>query len=156
MILCLKKRVGELGDAMESNREPFSVGEIQCVAISDGTFSYPTGWFFSDVPPEQLEGSLRDHGLPLNQVLSPYTCLLVNTGREKILIDTGADGLAPTTGDLLKNLKAEGITREEITIVVLTQAATHRSPMLATSCQERSGISGLHVPIYAAWRWTTT
>jgi hypothetical protein len=27
-----------------------------------------------------------------------------------VLIDTGADGLAPTTGDLLKHLKAEGIT----------------------------------------------
>jgi hypothetical protein len=97
---------------MESNRERFSVGEIQCVAISDGTFSYPTGWFFSNVPPEQLEGSLRDHDLPFHQVLSPYTCLLVNSGREKILIDTGADGLAPTTGGLLKNLKAEGITRD--------------------------------------------
>lgn len=107
---------------MESDREPFSVGEIQCIAISDGTFSYPTGWFFSNVSQEQLEGSLRDHDLPLNQVVSPYTCLLVNAGKEKILIDTGADGLAPTTGDLLKNLKAEGITPEEITTVVLTHA----------------------------------
>jgi len=107
---------------MESNRERFSVGEIQCVAISDGTFSYPTGWFFSNVPQEQLEGSLRDHDLPLNQVVSPYTCLLVNAGKEKVLIDTGADGLAPTTGDLMKNLKAEGITPEEITTVVLTHA----------------------------------
>jgi glyoxylase-like metal-dependent hydrolase (beta-lactamase superfamily II) len=107
---------------MESNREPFSVGEIQCVAISDGTFSYPTGWFFSNVSQEQLEESLRDHDLPLNQVVSPYTCLLVNAGKERILIDTGADGLAPTTGDLLKNLKAEGITPEEITTVVLTHA----------------------------------
>ncbi len=107
---------------MESNREPFSVGEIQCVAINDGTFSYPTGWFFSNVSQGQLEESLRDHDFPLNQVVSPYTCLLVNAGKERILIDTGADGLAPTTGDLLKNLKAEGITPEEITTVVLTHA----------------------------------
>jgi glyoxylase-like metal-dependent hydrolase (beta-lactamase superfamily II) len=107
---------------MASSRKPFHIGEIQCVAISDGTFSYPTGWFFSNVSQEQLEGSLRDHDLPLNQVVSPYTCLLVNAGKERILIDTGADGLAPTTGDLLKNLKAEGITPEEITTVVLTHA----------------------------------
>jgi glyoxylase-like metal-dependent hydrolase (beta-lactamase superfamily II) len=56
----------------------------------------------------------------LNQVVSPYTCLVVKTGKHKVLIDTGADGLAPTTGDLLKNLEAEGITPEEITTVVLT------------------------------------
>src|SRR6266478_604822 len=107
---------------MASNREPFSVGDIQCIAINDGTFSYPTDWFFSNVPQEQLEGSLRDHDLPLNQVVSPYTCLVVKTGKHTVLIDTGADGLAPTTGELLKNLKAEGITPEEITTVVLTHA----------------------------------
>lgn len=33
-----------------------------------------------------------------------------------------ADGLAPTTGDLLKQLQAEGTTPEEITTVVLTHA----------------------------------
>jgi glyoxylase-like metal-dependent hydrolase (beta-lactamase superfamily II) len=49
-----------------------------------------------------------------------------------LLIDMGAgiavnkylekDGLAPTSGDLLKHLSAEGIAREEITTVVLTRA----------------------------------
>jgi glyoxylase-like metal-dependent hydrolase (beta-lactamase superfamily II) len=107
---------------MASNREPFSVGEIQCTAISDGTFSYPVGWFFSNVPQDHLEASLRDHKLPLNQVLSSYTCLLLKTGKHKVLIDTGADRLAPTTGHLLTNLKAEGVTPEEITTVVLTHA----------------------------------
>ena len=107
---------------MKSNRKRFSVGEIQCIAISDGTFSYPTDWFFSNVPQEQLEGSLRAHDLPSNQVVSPYTCLLVKVGKHRVLIDTGADGLAPTTGELLKNLSAEGITPEEITTVILTHA----------------------------------
>jgi len=107
---------------MTSSRKRFSVGEIQCIAMNDGTLSYPTSWFFSNVPQEQLEGSLRDHNLPLNQVVTPYTCLFVNTGQDKVLIDTGADGLAATTGDLLKNLMAEGITPEEITTVVLTHA----------------------------------
>jgi hypothetical protein len=56
---------------MASKTEQFSVGDIQCVAINDGTFSYPTNRFFSNVPEEQLEGSLRDHNLPLNQAVSP-------------------------------------------------------------------------------------
>jgi glyoxylase-like metal-dependent hydrolase (beta-lactamase superfamily II) len=105
---------------MASGRESFSVGEIQCIAISDGTFSYPTHWIFSNVPQEQLEASLRDRDLPSNQVVTPYTCLLLKSGKHKVLVDTGANGLAPTTGDLLKQLQAEGITPEEITTVVLT------------------------------------
>jgi glyoxylase-like metal-dependent hydrolase (beta-lactamase superfamily II) len=107
---------------MASSRESFSVGDIQCVAISDGTFSYPPDWMFSNVPQEQLEDTLRERDLPSNQVVTPYTCLLVKTGKHKVLIDTGAGGLAPTTGDLLKQLKTEGITPEEITTVVLTHA----------------------------------
>ena len=105
---------------MASNTKSFSVGDIECIAISDGTFSYPANWVFSNGPQEQLEGSLRDRDLPSNQVVTPYTCLLVKTGKHKILIDTGAGGMAPTTGDLLKQLQAEGINPEEITTVVLT------------------------------------
>jgi hypothetical protein len=89
---------------MASNREHFSVGDIRCIAINDGTFSYPPNWFFSNVPQEQLESSLRDHNLSLTQVVSPYTCLVIEAGHHKVLVDTGADGLAPTTGDLLKHL----------------------------------------------------
>jgi glyoxylase-like metal-dependent hydrolase (beta-lactamase superfamily II) len=107
---------------MAMNREQFQVGDIQCIAISDGTFSYPPDWFFSNVPKEELEGNLREHNLPLQQIVSPYTCLVAKAGKHTVLVDTGADGLAPTTGDLLKNLKAEGITPEEITTVVLTHA----------------------------------
>ena len=43
---------------MASSREAFSIGDIQCVAISDGTFSYPVEWIFSNAPKEQLEDSL--------------------------------------------------------------------------------------------------
>ena len=57
---------------MVSTTRHFNVGDLQCIAVKDGTFSYPTGWFFSNVSQEQLEGSLRSHDLPLNQVVSPY------------------------------------------------------------------------------------
>jgi hypothetical protein len=58
---------------MASSREAFSIGDIQCVAISDGTFSYPVEWILSNAPKEQLEDSLRNHDLPMNQVVTPYT-----------------------------------------------------------------------------------
>jgi glyoxylase-like metal-dependent hydrolase (beta-lactamase superfamily II) len=105
---------------MASNTKSFSVGDIQCIAISDGTFSYPANWVFSNVAQEELEDSLRDRDLPSDQVVTPYTCLLLKTGKYRVLIDTGADGMAPTTGELPKRLQAEGITPEEITTVILT------------------------------------
>jgi glyoxylase-like metal-dependent hydrolase (beta-lactamase superfamily II) len=119
---------------MSANRQHFSVGDLQCIAISDGTFFYPPNWFFSNVPQEQLESGLRDHNLSSTEVVSPYTCLIIKTGAHTVLVDTGADGLAPTTGDLLKNLKAEGITPEDITTVVLTHAhPDHIGGVLDTS-----------------------
>jgi glyoxylase-like metal-dependent hydrolase (beta-lactamase superfamily II) len=105
---------------MTTATQRFSVGSIQCIAIHDGTFAYPPGWLFSNVPPEQVEASLREHNLPTAHVETPYTCLLVKTGTRKVLIDTGADGLAPTTGNLLQNLQSEGIAAKDITDVVLT------------------------------------
>jgi glyoxylase-like metal-dependent hydrolase (beta-lactamase superfamily II) len=107
---------------MTPNSTTFNVGEIECVALSDGTFTYPATWFFSNVPNQQLEDKLREANFPPNEVVSPYTCLLVKTGKEILLIDTGADGLAPTTGDLQTNLAAESVRPDQITTVVLTHA----------------------------------
>ena len=84
----------------------FQVGEIECVAVNDGDFAYPLGWLFSNVAQEEVEDSLRERALPVTHVDSPFTCLLVKTGKQKVLIDTGATGLAPTAGNLLKNLEA--------------------------------------------------
>lgn len=105
---------------MTSNSWRFKIGELECVAVKDGTFSYPTDWVFSNVPPEQVESRLRAHNLPPARVETPYTCLLIRSGAQRVLVDTGADGLAPTTGVLLENLKAEGVSAAEITDVILT------------------------------------
>jgi glyoxylase-like metal-dependent hydrolase (beta-lactamase superfamily II) len=121
---------------MASDSKRFNVGDIECVAVNDGTFSYPIGWLFSNVPTEQVERSLRVRRLPTTHVDTPYTCLLVKTGHHKVLIDTGADGLAPTTGNLLKNLEAEGTSPKEITDVVLTHGhPDHIGGMLEPSGQ---------------------
>jgi glyoxylase-like metal-dependent hydrolase (beta-lactamase superfamily II) len=74
------------------------------------------------VPQEELEGTLRDHSLPLQPIVSSYTCLVAKVGKHTVLVDTGGRWARTHHGDLLKNLKAEGITPEEITTVVLTHA----------------------------------
>ena len=107
----------------------FRVGTFECMAVSDGTHSYAPPTFpppaislFLNAPREGVEQVLREHNLQPEQWVewtSPYICLLVNTGEHRVLVDTGADGLAPSTGRLLQNLQAEGIRPEDIDTVIL-------------------------------------
>ena len=108
----------------------FKVGAFECMAISDGTLTYtpptfppPATLLFGNAPRERLEHTLRQHNIkPEHWVewTSSYICLLVNTRKHRVLVDTGADGLAPNTGKLIQNLQAEGIAPEDIDTVILT------------------------------------
>ena len=115
---------------MNANIYHFELGDFHCVAVSDGTHTYapptfppPAIFLFANAPKERLEPVLREHNLQPEQWLewtSPYICLAVNTGKHQVLVDTGADGLAPSTGKLVQNLKAVGIAPEHIDTVILT------------------------------------
>ena len=98
----------------------FNVGEIQCAPLSDGSLPYPPNWFFANVPQQRLEEELRAHGLRTDEVTGTYTCLLVSTGKNKVLIDTGAGKIAASTGELMVNLEKAGAHPSEIDTVILT------------------------------------
>jgi glyoxylase-like metal-dependent hydrolase (beta-lactamase superfamily II) len=103
----------------------FKVGAFECIVVSDGTFAYPhpAQIFFANAPQERLEQVLRGHSLDPEQweeYVSPYPSLVINTGQHRVLVDTGAGGMAPTTGKLIPNLQAEGIAPEDIDTVILT------------------------------------
>jgi glyoxylase-like metal-dependent hydrolase (beta-lactamase superfamily II) len=108
----------------------FKVGSFECIAVSDGTYTYapphfppPAALFFSNAPEKQLKQTLLQHNIQperWTEHITPYICLLVNTGKYRVLVDTGAGGLGPNTGRLLQNLKSEGIGSESIDIVILT------------------------------------
>lgn len=116
---------------MNAESYRFKVGDYECIAVCDGTHTYappnfppPNILLFSNAPSEALGHALRQHNLPAQwaEWTSPYICLVVNTGKHQILVDTGAGGLAPTTGRLLQNLKAENITPGDIDMVIITHA----------------------------------
>ena len=108
----------------------FNVGDFECMAISDGTFLYepplippPATFLFANAPKGVLDQVLRENGIQAEQWLAfkdPFICVMVNTGRHKVLVDTGADGITPNTGRLLRNLHAVGIEAGEIDTVILT------------------------------------
>ena len=108
----------------------FKTGKLDCIAVSDGTLTYapptfppPASLLFTNSQRERLERALLENNLqPEGWVewTSPYICLVVNTGEHLVLVDTGAGGLAPTTGKLIQNLQTAGIAPEEIDSVILT------------------------------------
>ena len=91
--------------------DTIDIGEVRCTILGDGALRYETEWLFSHKPPEAPESG----GIDL-----PYSSMLIETGDRKVLIDTGAGNLAPTTGELPAALRWVGVEQEEIDTVILT------------------------------------
>ncbi len=106
---------------MNNNSFLFKLGNFKCLAISDGTFTYSDQSFFQNAPKEQLQKVFREYDLQSGQITTPYTCLFIDTGKNRILIDTGmGTGVVPSVGNLLVNLQKEGILGTDIDTVILT------------------------------------
>ena len=103
----------------------FPLGAFDCRIITDGSFTYPTPaqLFFTDAPQGLLHQALRAHSVDPDNwdvYVSPYPSLLIHTGQQWVLVDTGAGDLAPTTGYLMAQLHASGVNAEDIDVVILT------------------------------------
>ncbi len=108
------------------------IGAIECTVIGDGThpgtlapYTSPVDVLFPGVPEKLLRPVLQEHNVELKEVndwIIPFVGLLVKTRDQMVLIDTGADGLGPDTGKLLRNLEAVGVKPEDIDIIIHTHA----------------------------------
>jgi len=104
---------------MENYR--FKIGTFECISIRDGTAEIEARSLFANAPKELLEEAFREHSVEEEQIVSQIICLVVNTGRHQVLVDTGCGtGALPMSGKLLQNLKAEGIKVRDIDTVILT------------------------------------
>ncbi|UCC17465.1 MAG: MBL fold metallo-hydrolase [Dehalococcoidales bacterium] len=112
------------------NSYRFKIGDFQCIAVSDGSHTYtpptfppPPVFLFSNAPKDQLDSVLREYKLDpgtWSEWVSPYICLLINTGKQLVLVDTGAGDLSPETGKLPENLKKEEIGVGDIDVIIHT------------------------------------
>jgi glyoxylase-like metal-dependent hydrolase (beta-lactamase superfamily II) len=107
---------------MPEGSHRFPVGSLWCTVLSDGYYAYPPAWFFPNAPPAELAEALDSLRLPHEQILTPYTCLLIETGRHVALIDTGAGMAFATTGAIQARLEMAGIRPRDVDTVVLTHA----------------------------------
>src|SRR5215217_2699086 len=106
---------------MSAASHRFMVGDIECTAVADGTLDYAADALFANAPKESVEQVVREHELQPEEIPLSFTGLVINTGRQRVLVDTGLGaGVVPGAGALLDNLRAEGIGPEDIDTVILT------------------------------------
>ena len=152
---------------MPEGSHRFEIGTIRCTVLADGYASYPVPWFFPNAPEATVARALEKRGLPTDRILSPYTCLLIETGNRIILVDAGAGPAATTSGAIGARLEKAGIRPENVDTVVFTHAHpdhiggavdAHDHPVFPKACyllseleQEcwmtpRADLSGMQVP----------
>ena len=107
---------------MAEGSHRFTVGDYECVALSDGSVDYAPERFYANAAPADVEEALRSRGLPTEHVTTPYSYLFVNTGTNQVLVDMGAGNLAPSTGRLLTHMADAGLQPQQIDTVVITHA----------------------------------
>jgi len=113
----------------------FNVGEFQCTAINDGWYAAEASVLFANAPEEELVQVLEKYGERADAISSPLTCLLIKAGSSTLLIDTGM-GSGPDSGggQLLPALQAEGVSPDDVDMVILTHA--HGDHILGTVLED--------------------
>jgi glyoxylase-like metal-dependent hydrolase (beta-lactamase superfamily II) len=108
---------------MQNEFHRFRVGDFECLAISDGDLGYAgtTDMFFPNAPSADLNRSLIKYQLLPERVPVSWTCLLIDTGEHKILVDTGSGpDSAPAGGKVQENLVLAGVQPAAIDFVIFT------------------------------------
>lgn len=98
----------------------FTLGTFKCTVVSDGSspVNFTKGLSFANATLEEVATALAGYIGP--QELS-FNSLVIDTGRERLLIDTGS-GPGEKESELFDNLAAAGIAPASIDIVVITHA----------------------------------
>ncbi len=100
----------------------YRVGEMELTAIYDGVWYRPIDEkFIRKANYADVQRAMSDAFMPEAKLATPFTMLLVNTGKKLILLDTGTGGqVASTAGAFSENLIAAGIDPKTIDQIVIS------------------------------------
>jgi len=100
----------------------YRIGTFELTALYDGIWYRPiTAKFIRNAPFAEVERALADAFMPADKLATPFTTLVVNTGKRLVLIDTGTGGqIAPSAGALRENLTAAGIDPKAVDLIVIS------------------------------------
>jgi glyoxylase-like metal-dependent hydrolase (beta-lactamase superfamily II) len=97
---------------------------MEATVVSDGYLGpFPLAGLFPKVPKEDLDALVRSEFLSPEKFALQENCLVLNTGDQLVLFDTGRGGytdFGEGGGRLSKNLEAAGVKVEDIDAVILT------------------------------------
>jgi glyoxylase-like metal-dependent hydrolase (beta-lactamase superfamily II) len=101
----------------------YKVGEFEITAFNDGTrpVDNPEKVYGVNQKPEDVAAAAEANFLPTDKMVNGFTPVLVNTGKELVLFDSG-NGVRgqPATGHLAERMKAAGVDPAQIDVVVIT------------------------------------
>ena len=95
----------------------FNLGDFKCITFNEMNRESAAEQMYTSVPEDERNSVLAEFSLQ-EKVPSALNVLLIDTGDEKILIDTGLGALA--TGALYAGLATEGISHNEIDHIIIT------------------------------------
>ncbi|QLF69474.1 MBL fold metallo-hydrolase [Peteryoungia desertarenae] len=110
--------------AIGPETDRFKLGSFDVVVVRDGSRAAdnPQETFGTNQTPEAVGELLQANFLPADKFVNGFSPVLVNTGSDVVLFDTGlGEGArANGMGRLVEGLAANGYTPADVTIVVLT------------------------------------
>jgi len=108
--------------AAQAGVHRFGLGSFTVSAILDGQVKRPLDpAFVRNATLAEVQAALGEAGLPPDSVPISFTALLVDTGHQQVLIDTGFGNSGPAgTGHLLAGLATLGVTPAEIGTILIS------------------------------------
>jgi glyoxylase-like metal-dependent hydrolase (beta-lactamase superfamily II) len=100
----------------------YRIGDFELTALYDGIWYRPiTDKFIRNAPFAEVEDALDQAFMPHDKLATPFTTLIVNTGKRLVLLDTGTGGqISPTAGAVVQNLAAAGIAPKDVDQIVIS------------------------------------
>jgi glyoxylase-like metal-dependent hydrolase (beta-lactamase superfamily II) len=99
----------------------FMVGDIAATVLSDGVIGGPPTVYAGDAPEQELQQVLRNAFLPTDFMTLNLNVLLLEVGGRRVLLEAGAGAtMGPNGGRLFENLRAIGLSAEDIDVIVIS------------------------------------
>lgn len=126
----LGSRAGLTAERPGAGLYRFRLGAFQVTMLLDAAKMIDGPWPIvgEDRPREEVEQAMRENRLPVHRFQPGFTPILIETGRQRVLFDTGNGGVGfverPAGGRLMERLNEAGIDPGSIDRVVLTHGHT--------------------------------
>ena len=100
----------------------YKVGDFEVTVLNEGVVrnATPQNMAVNKTLPD-VQKALGEAFLPTDHVINQFNVVVVNTGRNLVLLDCGfGDNGAPTVGDLVNNMPAAGIDPKNIDTILVS------------------------------------